>query len=219
MKKVDKEKASWICAFCGGVFMNKGAQKKHELGCNANPNIKKGLDQMKNKNEQIEDVLWQRRYRVYDLKTRGISSAAIAKVMGVSIRTVYDDWDFMTDNVLEQLRNTPKEKIIVRELMSASKMEDEVMSLFYGVSSDNPIAKANLAGRWHDLWKERITKMQQFGILPKTADQMRVEFSETRENLSKKTTEELLTEHANILKKIAEIKARRADSYGAPIAT
>jgi len=102
--------------------------------------------------KNIEDIeIASRRQKIYDFRIRGISPANMAKTLSISERTVFNDLRVVQDNVIDHLKNTPKINMIVTELMTAERMEDEVRSEYFTTPSSSPIAKNQFFRSWLDI--------------------------------------------------------------------
>jgi len=184
------------CEWCGKVMKRRAAVPKHKMFCKKRPD---------NTPTHKETVL-ARRQRVYELRMRGFPVNTIAGTVGVSHNTVISDLDAIQDNVIEHLKNTPKSKLIVQELMKADHFEDQMKFQYYSTNDTEPGVKLGYAKAFMEMWRNKVDKMMNLGLLPKQAEQIELEV--TGLNLSSMTMQQLDELYHKELKEYMELRSQ-----------
>jgi hypothetical protein len=110
------------------------------------------------------DSIWMRREKVLDLKLRRINARAIAKTLGVSVRTVFEDQAALSEHGWRKLCETPKAILIIREIMKAEGMEEEAQRQYFQRPGEDRNAFFDV---WLKNWSLKIDIMQSVGLLPR----------------------------------------------------
>lgn len=184
------------CEWCGKIMKRRAAVPKHKMFCKKRP-----VNAPTHKDTVIE-----RRQRVYELRMRGFPVATIAGTVGIAVGTVMSDLDAIQDNVIEHLKNTPKSKLIVQELMKADHFEDQMKFQYYSTNDTDPGVKLGYAKAFMEMWRNKVDKMMSLGLLPKQAEQIELEV--TGMNLTSMTMQQLDELYQKELKEYMELRAQ-----------
>lgn len=145
---------------------------------------------------------FERRLEVFRLQMRGIRPTAIAKELGVSMKTIRKDRKWIENHLREIALNADRFAELGESMEVLKEIEQE--ALYHMAETENPHAKNNYLQTAMTAREKRVRLMMDSGMIPKASEKIDLNVGE----MAKMSTEELVHRRQKVLKDLHEIEDR-----------
>ena len=217
-KKVNFQKK---CSYCGRILHHPGTVGRHERLCKFRKELARqtrppgesqttrNAREQKERGEFERERVEERRGKVLHMLAANVPVERIARELGVTASTAWEDVNILKQRYLDKLKSEPPVSRIVDELIIADKMVGEMRSDFFRhKSAENPGARSQAGRLWIDSWDKVMGRKQEFGVLPKRPEQIQVLGGKDFTTMS---AEDLEKERDVILGKLGLLKRKKRE--------
>lgn len=145
---------------------------------------------------------FERRLEVFRLQMRGIRPTAIAKELGVSMKTIRKDRKWISNHLREIALNADRFAELGESMEVLKEIEQE--ALYHMAETENPHAKNNYLQTAMAAREKRVRLMMDSGMIPKASEKIDLNVGE----MAKMSTEELVHRRQKVLKDLHDIEDR-----------
>lgn len=160
----------FICPTCGGFFDSESILKLHQ-----GTHVNDGKQDVPHKEtpEEAELRIEERRINVAELRARRLSVRAIASLVMVSPAMVQKDIEVIKQTNLRNLVMHDKKGYTAQVVADLQMMESMIRADYMNADTNSPVRYA-ASSRWIATYEMMKKTFQEFGLMPKTADELNV---------------------------------------------